>query len=167
MPNWCSNNVTFTGNEDNLNNFQKVLEKTIEIQDSHGNGEMLFVLEGVIDGYMFWIQTTDTGVISFESRWSPIPQDMVRIAQLFDLEFEYEYEESGGNLYGKYIYKNGVLTDQYLDEDDIETCKIHKEDDEFPDMDYEKLWDLVENMDKETVNLHSSLKQHNEKNLCN
>jgi hypothetical protein len=159
MANWCSNNVTFTGDEANLNNFQRLLEKTIEIQESHGNGEMLVGLEGVLDGYMFWIQTTDTGIISFESRWNPIPQDMVRIAQLFDLEFEYEYEESGCDLYGKYTYENGMLMCQCLDEEETDSCKTYDKDEDLHDVDYEKLWDLVEQADGESVGLHSSLIQ--------
>ena len=159
MANWCSNNVTFTGAEENLNNFQRLLEKTIEIQESHGNGEMLLGLEGVLEGYMFWINTSDTGVISFESRWNPIPQDMVRIAQMFDLEFEYEYEESGCDLYGKYTYENGMLMCQCLDEDEANSCKTYNEDEDVHDVDYEKLWDLVEEADYETVGLHSSLIQ--------
>lgn len=159
MPNWCSNNVTFTGTEANLNNFQRLLDKTIKVQESHGNGEMLIRLEGVLDGYMFWIQTTDTGVISFESRWNPIPQDIVRIAQLFDLDFEYEYEESGCDLYGKYTYENGMLTCQCLDEDEANSCKTYNKDDDIHDVDYDKLWDLVEEADCESVELHSSLIQ--------
>lgn len=159
MPNWCSNNVTFTGTEANLNNFQRCLDKTIEIQDSHGNGEMLVGLEGVLDGYMFWIQTTDTGIISFESRWEPIPQDMVRIAQLFDLEFEYEYEESGNSIYGTYTYQNGMLMNQCLDEEEIDSCKEYSEEEDSNETDYDKLWDLVEEADCESVELHSSLIQ--------
>jgi hypothetical protein len=159
MPNWCSNNVTFTGNEENLNRFQRVIEKTIKIQESHGNGEILFSLENAIDGYMFWIQTSDTGVISFESRWNPIPQDMVKIAQLFDLEFEYSYEESGCDLYGTYTYQDGMLMCQSLTEDEIEMCKVQNEDEDFHDVDYDKLWDLVEQADGVSVSLNSSLIQ--------
>lgn len=159
MPNWCSNNVTFTGDEKNLNRFQKVLEKTIEIQSLHGNGEILFGLENALDGYMFWIQTSDTGIISFESRWAPIPQDIVRIAQLFDLEFEYEYEESGCDLYGKYTYENGMLMCQSLNDEEIKTCQVPVENEDYHDINYDTLWDLVEQADCESVRLHSSLIQ--------
>lgn len=159
MPNWCSNNVTFTGTEENLNKFQRLLDKTIKIQESHGNGEMLIGLDGVLDGYMFWIHTANTGVISFESRWNPIPQDIVRIAQLFDLEFEYEYEESGCDLYGKYTYENGMLMCQCLSEEEADSCKTYDKDEEIYDFDYDKLWDLVEEADGESVGLHSSLIQ--------
>lgn len=159
MPNWCSNNVTFTGLEENLNKFQRLLEKTIEIQNLHGNGEMLVGLEGVLEGYMFWINTSDTGVISFESRWAPIPQDMVRIAQMFDLEFEYEYEESGCDLYGRYTYEAGMLMCQCLSEEEADSCKTYDAEEELHDVDYEKLWDLVNEADVEGVGLHSSLIQ--------
>ena len=81
MPNWCWNNVEFTGEQKNIDNLSKLFEKTIEIQEITGQGQLLFGLEGSIDGYMFEISNVDQGegylMLSFQSRWSPIPYDIV------------------------------------------------------------------------------------------
>jgi len=175
MANWCWNCVSFTGEEQNLKSFTKLMDKTIQQEEKTKLGQLLFGLEGELDGYMFQIVWANEGdSITFESRWSPIPQEMVRIAQLFDLEFTYEYEESGSSLYGQYTYENGHLYDQQLSDDEIDSCRIKDEEDDPDDpdelngFDHEKCWDLVNQTDMELIDIHSSLKQpENEENLCN
>jgi hypothetical protein len=162
MPNWCWNCVTFSGEEKNLESLKKLVEKTIEQEEKTGRGQLLFGLEGHIDGYMFSLCMSTEDTIIFDSRWSPIPQDMVRIAQLFNLTFTYEYEESGCCIYGCYTYdSDGYLYDQFLSEADVEECKIPDEDDsdELNSIDYEKLWNMVANAELISIELHSALKQ--------
>ena len=140
MPNWCWNNVTFEGEEKNLENLNKLFEKTIDIQNKTGSGQLLFGLEQAIDGYMFEIQIQDMYPgylsISFQSRWAPIPNEIVRIAELFNLQFECEYEEGGMNIYGKYTFeyeddeKEGVLYEQFASEEDVDSCRYKEEDDD-------------------------------------
>ena len=157
MPNWCYNNVTFEGEENNLENLNKLFEKTIDIQNKTGQGQLLFGLEESIDGYMFDIQIQDMYPgylnVSFESRWAPIPNDIVRIAELFNLQFEYDYEEGGMNLYGKYTFKyeeeEGVLYEQSASEEDINSCRYKEEDDEddpedMSGLNLEKLESIIE-----------------------
>jgi len=170
MPNWCSNYVTFSGEEKNIENLKKLIDKTIEQEEKTCRGQLLFGLEGELDGYMFTLNNDDDdGSITFESRWSPIPQEMVRIAQLFDLTFEYEYQESGNNLYGCYTYDSeGYLYDQYLQDEEINECRIKDEDDDPDDpdemsgIDYDAIWDMVANAEMNGVEIHSSLKQPKE-----
>jgi hypothetical protein len=169
MPNWCNNYVTFSGEEKNIENLKKLIDKTIEQEKKTYRGQLLFGLEGELDGYMFNLNNNENGSITFESRWSPIPQEMVRIAQIFDLTFEYEYEESGNNLYGCYTYDSeGYLYDQYLQDEEINACRIKDEDDnpddpdEISGIDNDAIWDMVANADRHGVEIHSSLKQPEE-----
>ena len=156
MPNWCWNNVEFTGKEKNLNNLSKLIDKTIEMQEKTGEGQLLFGLEGSIDGYMFDICNVDSGegwlTLSFQSRWAPIPNDIVRIAELFDLQFTYDYEEGGNALHGKYTFEiidgEGTLYEQSASEEDVQACHFKEENDEEEEetgFDYEKLEMLIEN----------------------
>jgi len=161
MPNWCWNNVEFTGKQKNVENLSKLIDKTIEMQEKTGMGQLLFGLEGSIDGYMFDICNVDSGegwlTLSFQSRWAPIPNDIVRIAELFDLQFTYDYEESGMALFGKYTFEiideEGTLYEQSASEEDVKSCQFKEEGDEDDDetgFDYEKLETLIENASLES-----------------
>lgn len=152
MPNWCSNIVEFRGEKKSIEVISRLLERTIEMADKTNEGQILFGLEGTIDGYMFnpYINDEDEEYITiiFESRWNPIPNDMVRIAEVFNLTFDYDYEESGNQIYGKYIFDGEELTDQFPREDEIAMCVYKEEDDKDDEMsgfNYEKLYTLVEN----------------------
>lgn len=153
MPNWCWNTVHFTGKNENLNNLNKLLDKTVDIQNATGLGQILHGLEGSIDGYMFDISSIEFDgdeylSFNFQSRWSPIPNDIVRIAELFNLNFTYDYEESGMCLYGKYTFTiedgESYLEEQVATEGDVEACTTYDENGEFEGMDYDKLNDLIE-----------------------
>jgi len=164
MPNWCWNTVEFTGEEKNLNNLSKLLDKTIKMQEITGNGELLFGLEGSIDGYMFNINNVDSDEgwlnFSFESKWSPIPNDIVRIAELFNLQFTYEFEESGNGIYGKYTFEiigdEGNLYEQSPTEEQINECRFQEEDDDEDcpsGFDYEKLEGFIESASMESCQI--------------
>jgi hypothetical protein len=160
MPNWCWNNVEFTGEEKNLENLSKLLDKTIEMQEKTGQGQLLFGLESSIDGYMFNISNIDSGEgwlkLSFDSRWAPIPNEIIRIAELFNLQFVCDYEEGGMSLYGKYTFEyedvenEGVLYEQSATEEDIDSCRYKDEADDPDDPDemsglnLEKLESIIE-----------------------
>ena len=161
MPNWCWNTVEFTGEEKNLENLSKLLDKTIEMQEITGHGQLLFGLEGSIDGYMFEISNIDSDEgwlnFSFQSKWGPIPNDIVRIAELFNLQFTYDYEESGNGIYGKYTFEiigdERNLYEQCASEEDIKECIFKEEgddDDEENGFDYEKLETIIERKQMES-----------------
>lgn len=157
MANWCWNNIEFTGEEKNVENLYKLFQKTVDMQEKTEQAQILFGLEGHIDGYMFDIGDINLEncwlSLSFQSRWSPIPNDMVRIAELFDLQFNYDYEESGMGLHGKYTFKitdgEGTLYEQCASQNDIEKCRFKEEGDEEDEesgFDFEKLEAIIENM---------------------
>ena len=164
MPNWCWNNVEFTGEQKNIDNLSKLFEKTIEMQEITGQGQLLFGLEGSIDGYMFEISNVDQGegylILSFQSRWSPIPYDIVRIAELFNLQFTYSYDEGGMSIYGKYTFEiidgEGTLYDQSPSDAGIDECRFQEEgddEDEKSGFDYEKLESLIESCKMEAQSI--------------
>ena len=157
MPNWCWNTVQFTGKQNNLENLNKLLHKTVEMQEKTGMGQILHGIEGAIDGYMFDISDVDLGdeylSLSFQSRWAPIPNDIVRIAELFNLNFTYSYDESGMAMYGKYTFtydvndEESVLYEQAASEEDIESCRYKEnedDEDDYSGFDYEKLEELID-----------------------
>jgi hypothetical protein len=162
MPNWCWNNIEFTGEQKNIENLSKLIDKTIEMQNKTGSGQLLFGLDGSIDGYMFDIcnEDSDEGWImfSFQSRWAPIPNDMARIAELFNLQFTYSYEESGMDIYGKYTFEiigdENVLYDQSPTQEQIDECRFKEEDDEDDEksgFDQDKLENFIENAPMESI----------------
>jgi hypothetical protein len=164
MANWCSNHVCFTGEEKNIENLSKLFEKTIDMEKKTEDGQTLFGLEKVIDGFMFNIEIVDlvedSLCISFESKWDSIVNDIVRIAELFNLTFEYDYEEGGNNIYGKYTFTHEegypILYNQIPTEAEIESCKFHEEGDE-PDekngFDWELLESLIEQSSMEVIQI--------------
>ena len=161
MANWCWNNVEFTGEQKNVENLYKLFEKTIDMQEKTGHGQILFGLDGSIDGYMFEISNLDQGdnylTLSFQSKWSPIPNDIVRIAELFNLQFTCDYEESGNGIYGKYTFEiigdERNLYEQCASEEDIKECTFKEEgddDDEETGFDYDKLETIIESSPMES-----------------
>ena len=161
MPNWCCNNIEFTGEQKNVDNLSKLIDKTIEMQEKTGHGQLLFGLDGAIDGYMFEISNVDSDegwiMFSFQSKWSPIPNDMVRIAELFNLQFTCDYEESGNGVFGKHTFEiidgEGNLYDQSATDEDIKACTFKEdgdEDDEESGFDYEKMESLIEKASMES-----------------
>lgn len=150
MPNWCYNTIEFNGEQKNLEILNKLLLKTEEIGNITHHGQILHGLEQVIDGYMFSISNININegclIFNFDSRWNPIPNDIIRIAELFNLTFIYDYEESGNMLHGKYTfeYEDGVgnLYEQTLSDSEINSC-YEEEEDEDTIINYEKMESLL------------------------
>lgn len=161
MANWCSNNITFSGDEKSIHILEKLLQKTITVEDITGKGQLLHGIDGPeIDGYMFCLVINDTTEeeisIQFESKWNPIPLEMVRIAKMFNLTFEYWYEES--SLHGRYVYENNELTDQCLTDDDVDACRFKEpgdEEDEISGLDYEQIESRIMETNAEPVSIES------------
>ena len=153
MANWCTNNITFNGDKKSISILEKLVLKTIDLENITDKGQLLYsITESDNDIYMFSLNINDVTEeeisLSFESRWNPSPNHMVRIADIFELTFEYWYEESGNCIYGKYNYKNNILTDQCLTEEDVNECRFKEdwdEEDEVSGLNY----DLIESMIEE------------------
>jgi len=105
MPNWCFNQITFSGSESNL---QKMTDLFAELQAEEVKEQCgqkpLFV---TTDNYFFGIQIINEETIHFESRWSPLIEECTQIAKELNLNFQYTYEECGNQIFGKAIYTEG------------------------------------------------------------
>lgn len=128
MANWCNNTVTFLGNDADI---EKVVEAFRLIAAmSYGEGQQI-VKDGD-SGYMFEIyageEDQSQDYVNFQTKWAPVAAQLVKIANLFNVGFEYEYEELGCGVYGMYVYKNKELIDFYLTDDEIDLVIPKNED---------------------------------------
>lgn len=192
MANWCCNNVTFTGKKENLHALLKVLQEMEKRAFAQQMGVIPIMQKEEPDGYFFNIDITDENIneesevddlfiqMRYESRWSPNPRALQWIGVKFAVDFEYEYEESGNKIYGKYkftytdneedpIFQHKDLTDEewdsclYLESPDGTESKSHGEItevewDQLTDEDwnqcedYEKLNDTLDDKEWGSVN---------------
>jgi len=128
MPNWCVNEVTFSGGD------EEAIKKFVE------NGENKFDFNKVVprpaseeDNWYYWnIENWDTKWNSsdafcitqgwvFETAWSPslkVTQELSRIFR--DVEFYHSYYESGVGFTGEDVYLNGEIISrvEYCADDD-------------------------------------------------
>jgi len=130
MANWCNNTVTFLGNDADI---EKVVDAFRLIAAmSYGEGQQI-AKDGGVSGYMFEIyaggeEDVSQNYVNFQTKWAPVDAQIVKVANLFNVEFEYEYEELGCGVYGMYVYKNKELIDFYLTDDEIDLVIPKNED---------------------------------------
>ena len=132
MPNWCSNYVFFEGSEENIRKVDEIFEKMIRSGGSEGKkpdfqGEIL-------EGYYFDIAKQDSGMYSYETRWSPNVLDLELIGRHCDVSFIVEFEELGNYVFGKAkfdVNQTDGLQIMELDHNDISDISYDEEDDSF------------------------------------
>lgn len=167
MANWCWNSVEFSGKKENLQNLLKILNEMVDRSKKLDKGVVPILIEPSEDGYYFYLSIEDHNlyenleveeyfiIIRYETKWNPNPENNKWIGLKFEVDFEYEYEESGNKMYGKYrfihtdneedpIYEHKFLTDEEVDqckylENDEQTI-IHNRD-EVSDEKWEELLD--------------------------
>lgn len=127
MPNWCYNVLTFSGeNED------KALELFKNLQEKCEREQVGVAPEFIEnpDRYFFWVDAEDS-VVHFQTKWSPPIQDMEKIGEHLNVDFELEYSETGCLIYGKLVRRDGELTDMYLEDDDFAQYQYNEEQDRY------------------------------------
>lgn len=135
MANWCYNTITFSGN---YKNFAKQLEK--HNYDDCGfefikGGRCIFSLEKIEDG-----------MYSFESKWIPPLDELVKKARRCKFSFEIDYEELECDIYGKAFYNHNEnnLKDYYLSPEVLNMREwnddVLKIDGVIVDEEYEMVW---------------------------
>ena len=104
MANWCSNHVTFSG--DNVDKVDEMFTKLMEEQADKGFGVRpdWEACEKHSALYMFDIDKIDDGSYSFNTKWSPALNTIFLIGRRFKVAFEMEWDECGMGLYGKMIF---------------------------------------------------------------
>jgi hypothetical protein len=83
-------------------------------------------------GYFFDILLEDGDCIfNYQTRWSPNTEILLQIAEHFKVDFIYNYEEIGNQIYGVAVYSNNELSEIYLEEEDFEQYDYHEETDTY------------------------------------
>lgn len=93
MPNWCCNNISFSGR---CKNFIKQLKA-----HNYNDRGFEFIKGGRC---IFYLQEIDDGVFQFESKWIPPNEELLQRAKKGRFSFENDFEELAMNIYGKAIY---------------------------------------------------------------
>lgn len=110
MANWCMNYLTVSG--ERSGEFGELL-KSLEDASTDEGQVIDFIDKGDIDGYFFDIYIDEYGV-SYQTKWSPNINVLIKCAEHFGIDFELDYEEPGCLLYGQYKYEDGVLYGRQL-----------------------------------------------------
>jgi hypothetical protein len=153
MPNWCSNYVTFLG--ENVGKVDKMFDKLMTQQAIDGLGirpDWKACLRHEAR-FMFDIQYLGDGVYQFDSKWSPCLSLMLLIGRRFKVALEISWEEMGMSLYGSATFDPST-PDVMMIRD--ASCTNYKYD-EMSEMyiykaeEYESLYDLMEDAIDDTI----------------
>lgn len=153
MPNWCSNQILFTGSEENQ---KKVIKLFIDLQEKENKENCGQKPEfSNLDDYFFNIYI-DGETIDFETRWSPKIELCIEIAKHFELNFECTYIESGNQIFGKTIYTEKNEQAEELDLDNFDYNLFSYDDDNdsynYKGENYESDFEILEKIWEEKFN---------------
>lgn len=118
MANWCTNFVTFQGNETQLKKIDELFNSLILQEKETNHGQLPDGIKGTT--YFFYTYKNDLGIYSFETKWAPPIEELTQIADQYGLDFECSSEEMGSLIYGTTFYTNKQQIDIYLDDDDFD-----------------------------------------------
>lgn len=157
MANWCSNTVDFEGSPEAIGQIQQLFKKMAEKQQEENCGQLPDFVAGENGWYFFDIyQDFDvTGMFQYETKWSPNTEAVQKIAEKYKVNFVQGYEEMGNLVYGRATYKDGSLTDIYLDDEDFEAYEFDEETDtyHFEGETYESDYEILEALlERKTAN---------------
>lgn len=121
MANWCSNTVVFEGNLKILGKLDKLFKAMAKKEAKENCGQLPDFLQEQKDGYFFDIYQNDdaTGVIQYETRWSPNIEIVKQIAEKYKVNFVHDYAELGNLVYGRATFSNQQLTNTFLNFEDF------------------------------------------------
>jgi hypothetical protein len=116
MANWCSNTVEFIGEHSQFEYLEILFEAMASKEKKEEKGQ-LPAFTHFDRGFLFDIRWED-GVLNYETKWVPNTEVLVAIADHFKVGFIYSYAEPGMSIFGETTYKDDILTDIFLDDDD-------------------------------------------------
>lgn len=132
MANWCSNTVTFTGNEEATDKIIALFKTMMEQENKSGEGQIPdFVQEK--SGFFFEIYQNETDECSFqyETKWCPNIEVLYIISDHYNAGFILNYAELGNCIFGKTTYQNQVVDDACLDFGDFDKYEYNEETDTY------------------------------------
>ena len=110
-------------------------------------------------GYFFDILLEDGDCIfNYQTRWSPNTEILLQIAEHFKVDFIYNYEEIGNQIYGVAVYSNNELTEIYLEEEDFEQYNYQRRNRHlfFEEENYESDYEILEILLKRKIKISNS-----------
>lgn len=117
MANWCFNTVKFEANESVIEELTTFFLRLAETEILENKGQLPAGYVGK-NGYLFEIEM-DENELRYLTKWSPNIEVLIFVAKQYGAGFIYYYEELGMAIYGVAFYKNEVVQDIYLDEEDF------------------------------------------------
>ena len=145
MANWCNNTVWFEGDTPTIERIQAMFAAMAAKETKEQCGQLPeFIQEQ--KGWFFNTRWEQEDVLYYETKWSPNTEILQTIADRFGAGFTHEYEETGNLVFGKAIYRNGILTDIALDEDDFNAYEHQEHTDTwlFEDEQYESDYEIMD-----------------------
>ncbi|MDV3902976.1 hypothetical protein CMT89_17480 [Elizabethkingia anophelis] len=150
MANWCSNTVVFEGTPEAITAIQELFQSMKEKEEKTEQGQLPEFMEGTNGGYFFNIywHEGDEGQFQYETKWSPNIEVLQGIASLYKVNFVQDYEEMGNLVYGRATYRDGILSDIFLGDDDFEAYEQNEETDlyHFEGEEYESDYEILETL---------------------
>lgn len=148
MANWCNNTVVFEGKPEAIEQIERLFKAMAEQEQKEKRGQLPDFARDRNEGYFFNIYRDDdvTGVVQYETRWSPNTEIVQAIAEHYKVDFTQDYEELGCLVYGRATYVDGILTDNYLDDDEFGAYSYDEETDtyRFEGETYESDYEILE-----------------------
>src|SRR4051812_13054213 len=117
MANWCFNHVRFHCSEWVMGELEKLFMKMAKKEKKENVGQLPDFISAAT-GYLFNIRWEDH-VLCYDTKWCPNIEIIQRIADLYQSDFDYSYEELDMHVYGEYLYQHGQLIDICLDDADF------------------------------------------------
>ncbi|NCD69086.1 DUF1281 family ferredoxin-like fold protein [Mucilaginibacter agri] len=127
MGNWCSNTFEFIGEHSQFEQLG-ILFRAMEIKEKkEEKGQVPDFVKGE-SGFMFQICWKE-GLLYYQTKWQPNLVVMVKIADYFNVGFIHNYTEPGNSIRGEACYKDGLLTNIYLNTIETDGIRYHEEGD--------------------------------------
>ena len=150
MANWCSNTVVFEGTPEAITAIQELFQSMKEKEEKTEQGQFPEFMEDTNGGYFFNIYWNegDEGQFQYETKWSPNIEIIQKIAEYYQVDFVQDYEEMGNLVYGRATYRDGILSDIFLGDDDFEAYEQDEETDlyHFEGEEYESDYEILETL---------------------
>lgn len=158
MPNWCTNNLNIQGSEKELQEIKDLFLELKKKQEETDHGQLPDWIDDSNGGWFFYIEVGEelpgSGNIHiwYETKWAPNIEIIQQIADRYKVDFTCDYEESGCNVYGRAIYKDGKLKEYDLT-DEFDEFEYDDDNDvyKFRDKEYDSDWEILEILLEEKI----------------
>ena len=130
MANWCSNKVELIGEHSQFEYLKILFEAMASKEKKEGKGQLPEFMNEKDSGYLFGTRWED-GMLFYETKWSPNFEVVKQVAEHFSVGFIHNYAEPGNMIYGEATYKDGVLTDIFLEPADYQLYDYDEEKDTY------------------------------------